>query len=314
MQVYESINKIELKLPFADTPILNVYVIKSRSASAVIDTGMEDAKSNLSLLKGLDEIGIPRKKVSTIINTHEHIEHFSGNYRLVDATGARIVAHRIAKKLIEDPTKQIPREEVLKGLPEEAAEMMRRWGSFFKYIKPTKVSRTVEDGDVIEFAEDMKLRIIHTPGHANGHICLYEKDRGILFSGDQVLGEGTPWVGKSPFGDGGDMADYMGSLKKLRELKLDMILPGHGPVITEPYRRIDETIERKIKREEAIINSLKEASEKDILTITKEVYESPPEELYYYSSCVLAYLSKLRKEGKVDYTAKGLNIVCRLKR
>jgi len=314
MQVHEPIDKIELNLPFAETPILNVYVIKGRSASVVIDTGMDDVKSNLTLMKGIDEIGIPKKKVSTIINTHEHIEHFSGNHRLVNATGAKIIAHRIAKELIEDPTKQIPSERVLRSLPKEAAEMMRRWTSFFKYIKPAKVSKTVEEGDVIEPVEDMQLKIIHTPGHADGHICLYDKDRRILFSGDQVLGEGTPWVGKSPFGAGGDMADYIDSLKKLRELKLDVILPGHGPIITEPYRRIDETIDRKLKREEAIVNSLEEADEKDLLTITREVYNSTPEEVYYYSSCVLAYLSKLRKEGKVDYTAKGLNIVCRLRR
>jgi glyoxylase-like metal-dependent hydrolase (beta-lactamase superfamily II) len=275
---------------------------------------MGDAKSNLELLKGIDSVGIPPKMVSTIINTHGHIEHFAGNYGLVDATGARIIAHRITKGLIEDPAKQAPSEQVLKSLPEAAALTMKRWGSFFKFIRPTKVSRTVENGDVIEPIEDMALRVIHTLGHADGHICLYDQDRKTLFSGDQILGEGTPWVGKSPFGDGGDMADYIDSLKKLRELKLDMILPGHGPVITEPYKRIDETIQSKLKREEAIINSLKQDTEKDILTITKEVYGPSLGELYYYSSCVLAYLSKLRKEGKVQYAAKGMNIVCQLKR
>jgi glyoxylase-like metal-dependent hydrolase (beta-lactamase superfamily II) len=314
MQVTKSINRIELNLPFADTPILNVYVIKGRTGSAVIDTGMSDAKSNLTLMKEIDEIGIPRKRVSMIINTHEHIEHFSGNYRLVEATGAKIVAHRIAEDLIEDPTKQIPSDEILRNLPKEAAEMMKQWSSFFKYIKPTKVSRVVEDGNTIKPADDMELTVIHTPGHANGHICLYDKDRKLLFSGDQVLGEGTPWVGKSPFGDGGDMGDYIDSLKKLKALKLDTILPGHGPIVTEPYKRIDETIERKLKREQAILDSLKGVNEKDLLTITKEVYDYPQGEVYYYSSCVLAYLSKLKKEGKVDYKAKGLNITCRLKR
>lgn len=87
MQVYESVHKIELNLPFQETPVLNVYVIRNGSSAAIIDTGMGDAASNKFLIKSIEELGLRKKDVSFVINTHEHIEHFSGNHDLVEATG-----------------------------------------------------------------------------------------------------------------------------------------------------------------------------------------------------------------------------------
>jgi glyoxylase-like metal-dependent hydrolase (beta-lactamase superfamily II) len=312
MQVYESVHRIELKLPFHDTPILNVYVIRNDSSAAIIDTGMGDSSSNQFLIKGIEEIGLRRSDVSLVINTHEHVEHFAGNYELVKATGAQIITHSVAKGFIERPSSRLADEGVLKMLPEGAAEQLRRWSAVFKVIKPSVVAKTVEDGDIIEPVEGTRLRVIHTPGHAKGHMCLYDEDRKVLFSGDQILGSGTPYIGKWPDDSNGDMDDYLASLERLKKLDMRLMLPGHGPTITDPYKRIEETIERKKKREDMIIRSLRSDRSKDLLTLTKEVYGAPAGELYYYSSCVLAYLSRLKKQGKVEYSLDGSNIQCRL--
>ena len=311
MQVAESVRIIELHLPFQDTPILNVYVIKGETSSAVIDTGMGDAASNELLLTEIRKFGTP--KAQLIINTHEHIEHISGNYALRAATGARVIAHPIAAEIIENPTRQLGREDMLENLPEEAASQLKRWGEFFSMIKPTRVDRKVEDGDVIELG-GTRLKVVYTPGHAKGHICLYDEERRTLFSGDHVLGSGTPYVGQWPDGSNGNMTDYINSLKKLRKLDMKLILPSHGPIVTEPYKRIDETIERKLKREEAIIEILEKGGTRDIWSLTKEVYNCSSSDAYYYSSCVLAYLSKLRDEGKAEYSIKGFDILCKLKK
>jgi glyoxylase-like metal-dependent hydrolase (beta-lactamase superfamily II) len=312
LQVYESVHKIELNLPFQETPVLNVYVIRNGSSAAIIDTGMGDAASNKFLIKSIEELGLRKKDVSFVINTHEHIEHFSGNHDLVEATGARIVAHPIAKEYIESPSKRVPDEYALRTLPEGAAQQLRRWGALFSVIKPSKVAKTIEDGDIFEPIEGTRLRVVHTPGHAQGHVCLYDEERKLLFSGDQVLGSGTPYVGKWPDDSNGDMDDYLASLERLKKLDMELILPGHGPTVTEPYERIDETIERKMRREALIVSSLRSDRSKDLLALTKEVYGSPPEEIFYYSSCVLAYLSRLKKQGRVEYSINGFNIQCKL--
>jgi glyoxylase-like metal-dependent hydrolase (beta-lactamase superfamily II) len=312
MEVYESVHRVELNLPFQETPILNVYIIKNNSSAAIIDTGMGDAASNQLLIKGVEEIGLRKNDISLIINTHEHVEHFSGNYELAKATGAQIVAHPIAKKTIEKPSMRFSEEAVLKMLPEGALEQIRRWSTLFNVVKPSTVAKIVKDGDTFEPVEGIKLRVIHTPGHSQGHICLYDEDRKALFSGDQVLGSGTPYVGKWPDGSNGDMDDYLASLEKLKKLNLKLILPGHGPIVTEPYERIQDTIERKMKREDMIIRSLRSDRSKDLFALTREVYGGPRGEVYYYSSCVLAYLSRLKKQGKADYTFDGSKILCKL--
>jgi glyoxylase-like metal-dependent hydrolase (beta-lactamase superfamily II) len=313
MQVAESVNCIELHLPFQDTPILNVYVITGIETSAVIDTGMGEVSSNALLLREIDKLKIQRNEITLIVNTHEHIEHFAGNFALQNATRAKIAAHPIAAQIIEKPTRQIEGEEMLDALSEEAARQLKNWSEFYKMIKPTHVDRKVVDGDLIE-VDGTKLRVIHTPGHSRGHICLYDMERKILFSGDHVLGSGTPYIGQWPDGSNGNMTDYIDSLKKLKELDIELILPSHGPVVKEPYRRIDETIERKMKREEAIIEALRKSETRDIWSLTREVYNCSPNDAYFYSSCVLAYLSKLRDEGRVEYSVKGFNILCKLKR
>jgi glyoxylase-like metal-dependent hydrolase (beta-lactamase superfamily II) len=306
------VHKIELNLPFQETPVLNVYVITNGSSAAIIDTGMGDATSNKFLIKSIEELGLKKSDISFVINTHEHIEHFSGNYDLVAATGAQIIAHRIAKEYIETPSKQVTDENTLRSLPKGAADQLRTWDAFFKIIKPSRVAKTIEDGDILEPVEGTKLRVVYTPGHAQGHVCLYDEERRVLFSGDQVLGSGTPYVGKWPDGSNGDMDDYLKSLERLKKLDMKLILPGHGPTVTKPYERIDETIERKLKREDLIIKSLRSDRSKDLFVLTKEVYGGPPEEIYYYSSCVLAYLSRLKKQGRVEYSINGFNIQCKL--
>jgi glyoxylase-like metal-dependent hydrolase (beta-lactamase superfamily II) len=304
---------IELALPIQDTPVLNVYLIKGEKSSAIIDTGMGDAASNKLLLREIEKLGMQRDESLLIINTHEHIEHISGNYALSIATGAKIIAHPIAAQVIEKPTRRVIGEEVLKTLPEEAARQLKRWGELFKAIRPTEVGRRVGEGDLIEL-DGTKLRVIYTPGHAMGHICLYDEERRTLFSGDHVLGTGTPYVGQWPDGSNGNMRDYIDSLKKLKELDMKLILPSHGPIVRDPYERINETIDRKMKREEAIIEALKSGSRNDIWSLTKEVYNCSQNEAYFFSSCVLAYLSKLRDEGKVECSIKGFDISCKLKK
>jgi glyoxylase-like metal-dependent hydrolase (beta-lactamase superfamily II) len=94
------------------------------------------------------------------------------------------------------------------------------------------------------------LRAIATPGHAPDHVCLLWGR--VLFSGDTLLGEGSVFVG----GDDGSMADYLDSLRRLRELELDAICPGHGPFVWNPAARIDEQLGHRLDRERRVIAAL----------------------------------------------------------
>jgi glyoxylase-like metal-dependent hydrolase (beta-lactamase superfamily II) len=91
---------------------------------------------------------------------------------------------------------------------------------------------------------------IATPGHAPEHVALLW--RRVLFAGDTVLGAGSVFVAPG----GGAMAAYLDSLRRLRELDIDAIAPGHGPFVWEPHAKLDEYLEHRLDRERKVLDAL----------------------------------------------------------
>ncbi|MEA2421848.1 MAG: hypothetical protein QOF55_947 [Thermoleophilaceae bacterium] len=94
------------------------------------------------------------------------------------------------------------------------------------------------------------FEVIATPGHAPDHVSLLFGR--VLFAGDTVLGEGSVFVG----GGDGSMAAYLDSLRRLRALELDAICPGHGPVVWDPYAKLDEYLAHRLDRERRVLEAL----------------------------------------------------------
>ncbi len=92
--------------------------------------------------------------------------------------------------------------------------------------------------------------VIATPGHSPDHVSLLFGR--VLFAGDMVLGAGSVFVG----GDEGSMAAYLDSLRRLLELDLDAILPGHGPVVWEPRAKLEEYLAHRLDRERRVLEAV----------------------------------------------------------
>lgn len=153
------------------------------------------------------------------------------------------------------------------------------------------VDRVVEDGDIID-----GLQMIHTPGHSPGHICIYMKEEGLLFSGDHVLGMGTTAM-RPPEGD---MAQYIDSLRKLLNYDIRTIYPGHGPPIREVRRKLEELIQHRLEREEQVITGLVQGKA-TVMELVAEIYPELDKRLYEAAKGqVLAHLIKLEREGRVS--------------
>ena len=153
---------------------------------------------------------------------------------------------------------------------------------------------TYADGDEIPY-DGGTLRVVHTPGHESGHCCFYEPVLKDLLTGDHILGRGTTVI---PPPDG-DMADYIHSLEKLLSLQIRRLLPGHGPVVEDPYGKIREYIDHRLMREKEIIKCLDEG-ERSIAAIVARVYTDTPAALHSVAELsVEAHLLKLIKERRV---------------
>ena len=154
------------------------------------------------------------------------------------------------------------------------------------------------DGPLQDGGQVGPWQALHTPGHAPDHLCFAGPD-GVLFSGDTVMGWSTSTVAP------GGMADYFASLRRLLGREDRMLLPGHGPPVTEPQAFVQALLDHRLAREAAILAALG-AAPRTARAVTAELYKDvDPRLLRAAERNVLAHLDKLLAEGSVSQTAAG---------
>jgi glyoxylase-like metal-dependent hydrolase (beta-lactamase superfamily II) len=166
----------------------------------------------------------------------------------------------------------------------------------------------VEPEPAAEGGSPAGLTAIATPGHAPDHLCFLlepghpaadpEAGAAACFAGDLILGEGSTFV--PPRGQGGSLADYLESLRRLAGLELELIYPGHGLEITDPAAKIAEYIDHRLDRERRLAAAL-ERGERSRERLLAEVWDDVPEELTAVAAIVMqAHLEKLADEGTLS--------------
>ncbi len=134
---------------------------------------------------------------------------------------------------------------------------------------------------------------VGTPGHSADSVCLLMGR--VCFTGDTVLGTGSVFIAPGE----GSLSAYLDSLRRLRELDLEMLCPGHGPYVTDPAAKLDEYISHRLDRERRLVEALESGiSSRDELLDT--VWSDVPEHLRGAAALTLAaHLEKLVEEGRI---------------
>jgi len=187
-------------LSFTMTPfIMNGFVLKHGGEAIVVDPG--DATPEL-------KAALAGSKVTMIFNTHCHIDHCGGNAEMIRHTGAPLVMHADDLPLLE----AMPQQGMMFGVSAEPSPPPDRF---------------VAEGDTIEVG-GVPLKVLHTPGHAPGHVVLVGD--GFVIGGD-VLFQGS--IGRTDL-PGGNHAQLIDSIMtKLMPLPDDTVVYcGHGPATT----------------------------------------------------------------------------------
>jgi glyoxylase-like metal-dependent hydrolase (beta-lactamase superfamily II) len=154
--------------------------------------------------------------------------------------------------------------------------------------------RILRHGDVVS-GPGWTIEAVHTPGHCANHLCFALKEESALFSGDQVMGWSTTVV--SP--PGGDMKDYMDSLRDLLTRNDKVYWPTHGPVITDPKRHVAAMIAHREEREVEIAKALTDGLN-TIPAIVARLYADVPEKLHPAAArTVLSHLVHMIETGRV---------------
>lgn len=134
----------------------------------------------------------------------------------------------------------------------------------------------LRDGEMVR-AGGGELQVIHTPGHAADHVCFWQPDSRELFCGDMMTRTTTIMV--PPAFRGGNLRDYLSSLRRLAALDPLVAWPGHGDVIDAPVHRIGEYLAHRAERERQVVACL-DAGVSDLDTIVARVYADTPKDLW----------------------------------
>jgi glyoxylase-like metal-dependent hydrolase (beta-lactamase superfamily II) len=138
------------------------------------------------------------------------------------------------------------------------------------------------------------LQAMSTPGHAPDHLA-YILDGTVAFTGDAVLGTGSVFISPDPHA----LADYLAGLARLRERDLELICPGHGPLVTDPPQKLDEYIAHRLDREHKLLEAL-DGGKRSIEELLDAAWPDAPAVLRPAATVTLAaHLDKLADENRL---------------
>ncbi|MGE5292770.1 MAG: MBL fold metallo-hydrolase [Micromonosporaceae bacterium] len=245
-----------------------VYAIDTRKGPVLIDAGWEHAESWEALSGGLKAFGFDVTDVYGVIVTHHHPDHSGLAGRVREASGAWIAMHAADVEMIRKFhrfRRDGDREwefATLRRAGASEAEINQARALPHRIDPPAIPDRELADGDLAD-APGRKLRVIWTPGHSPGHICLHLEDAGRLFTGDHVLPRITPNIGLHSFDDAGanPLGDFLASLARIADVDVREALPAHEYRFTDVGDRIAAIAEHHEERLGEIEGILRAAQE-----------------------------------------------------
>jgi glyoxylase-like metal-dependent hydrolase (beta-lactamase superfamily II) len=317
-EILPDLYRINVPLPGSPLRATNCYVINGTGRSLIIDTGWNCEDCMKALVSGLEKCHVDSRQADFFI-THMHADH-SGLVSALANGEAKVYFGRADAEIMKSAAPEHWERQIdfarVHGFPAE--ELERAIGSHpgRRYSPNTSLNLCVaKDGDKVA-AGGYRFECIETPGHTDGHICLYERGRKILICGDHILVDITPNITLSS-GQRNPLKEYLGSLDKVFDLDVELVLPGHRSIFRNHKIRIQELKQHHRTRLEEVLSILQKGKQNAFEVASQMTWDIgyrswdsfPAGQKWFAFGEALAHLRYLEEEEKVGWEAEKRGIV-----
>lgn len=307
----EGVQRVPVPTPF-EVGRVNCYCFEGGELT-LLDPGPATEEALEAVETGLAEAGHDLAAVDRVVVTHPHMDHYGLARRVVEASGARVLAHADAVDHLADPLAYFEREQAFfrpfllsMGVPEQIVDtVVSLPESYTEFQEPVDVDRTLGEGDRVE-AGDRRLEVVETPGHAPGSVCLLDADEAAAFTGDHVLEHVSPnpLLTLAPGTDDErtrSLPTYLDSLRHLRRTDATVGHPGHGETVTDLPGRIESIRDHHRHRKERIDDLLAAGGPATAYELMQELFpDLPVTEMFPGMSEVIGHLDLLEEEDRIQ--------------
>jgi len=270
--------RLRLPLPWPGVPHCNAWAIAAGSGIVLVDTGMHLPGSMKQLERALEQVNLRLEHVRLVVCTHAHSDHWGQAAPILERTGCELWMHpdhAHATRSHGDPEAALARRiEVGRqsGVPEAA---LARYAERVREM-PSGVAKVVEpDRDLVPgvtVQSDLgDWEVYETPGHAPSHVCLFQRQRRLLISGDHLLGRISPFYdyGWTPDPAG----EFLRSLDVVDALNARLCLSGHGKPFTDVHGHVEGNRALVRGRLDAVRDALSAGELLTVVEIVPRVYD-----------------------------------------
>lgn len=258
----EGIHRLIIPLPWTSPGSVNAYLIEDQNKYIMIDCGVAGDLEFQLLQNALNELNLSWGDIKLLIGTHLHSDHI-GLSEMIRKEG-------VLFGLYENSVEHVDRYNDWKLRFKKLMEYSRKEGAPKEFVEDMKMIETpkysgnltnpdilIEDGESPDGTTKDRLEAIFTPGHDASEVSFLDNKSKILFSGDHILPRITPFI---PVDDenSNTLADFLDSLEKTLPFDKTIIAPGHGEIIEEPNKRIEQMILHHKRRLERVLELLGE--------------------------------------------------------
>jgi glyoxylase-like metal-dependent hydrolase (beta-lactamase superfamily II) len=260
-RVVPGVWRLRLPLPWPGVPHCNAWALAAGDGIVLVDTGMHEPGSLAHLERALDQVNLRLDHVRLLLCTHAHSDHYGQAAPIIERAGCELWMHPDHQHMthsLEDPEAALARRlEVARqsGVPDEP---LREWTAA-RRVRGSGIAALVEPDR--ELVPGVELRtdhgawsVHHTPGHAPSHVCLFQRERRLLISGDHLLGRVSLFYdyGWTPDPAG----EFLDSLELVDRLDARLSLPGHGRPFADVRAHVRANQELAGERIDAVATAL----------------------------------------------------------